>query len=140
MASKSIDKIIEEIVGLGFSERKILNKLKEIKSDLINHDILDNENTKESNKLINSLLFDGSFMIKYPSSPLLGYVKKLKLQFGSKCVYYILSNILMSDYFYNGYYEKNDIEKSNFLMYHIKEKLSNLIIDYNNSLREIEEP
>lgn len=142
MAISKLESIVNELIELGLTERKIINRLKSIKEELIQHDLNSNGelNEKEYNKFINGLLFSGSFFINKPSTALLGYIKSIKKEFGSKFVYYVLSNILTGNYFYNGYHEKSDNDKSNYLMYITREKLPTLLIDYNNGVVEIQEP
>lgn len=122
MASKGIETIIAELIELGYSERKIANRLKEIKEDLIKEEedcFFDN---KKHNKLINGLLFGGRFCIENPSQPLLGLVKSIKKVHGSEFVYYMLYSILTECYFNSQIYDKTEYEKCNWLMWLMREK------------------
>ncbi|MGL6185496.1 MAG: hypothetical protein ACRC1T_08980 [Clostridium chrysemydis] len=140
MISKSIEKIILELVDLGYSEKKILNRLKEIKEDLITTDNQSFEDNKKYNVHINSLIFGGRFDIINPSKPLLGLIKNVKRIYGSECTYYILYRILTDCYFTNQIYEKTDLEKNNWLMYLIKEKCDLYAKDFINCNSGCEQP
>ncbi|MGL5647021.1 MAG: hypothetical protein ACRDDY_04155 [Clostridium sp.] len=140
--NKGIEQIITELVELGFSERKIINHLKKIKDDMMPLEKeLSDEKSKMYNVLINEMLFGGVFGIKSPSKPLLGLRKILTQKYKSEYVYFALTRILSNNYFYKEYYEKTDEEKSNILMYKIKEKNIQLRDEFvlNNSVK-IKEP
>lgn len=141
MISKSIETIIEELIELGYSERKILNRLKDIKSDLISvEDEIDCNDNKKYNKLINGLMFGGRFTIESPSRALLGLIKNIKKEHGSEFVYYLLYSILTRDFFNSQIYTKTDYEKCNWLMWLMAEKQASLLISFKESLQGCEEP
>lgn len=140
LASKSIESIIEELKEMGYSERKILNRLKDIRDELVSEKDCGVADNKEYNKMINGLLFGGRFDIKNPTMPLMGLVKQVKKSKGSEFTYFLLSNILLKDWFFNGIYDRNDGEKSNLLMYHIKDKIQQSLVDYEKSIEPISEP
>ncbi|MGL5962637.1 MAG: hypothetical protein ACRCZ0_11910 [Cetobacterium sp.] len=140
MASKSIENIINELKEMGYSERKVLNRLKDIRDEMIGEKDCGADDNKEYNKLINGLLFGGRFDITYPSMPLIGLVKQVKKTRGSEFTYFLLSGILLKGWFFNGLYDRNDIEKSNLLMYHIKDKMQTFAEDYRKSMAPIKEP
>lgn len=140
MASKSIELVIVELVELGYSERKILNRLKDIKKDLINEDEDCFLDSKKHNILINSLLFGGRFVIDEPSQPLLGLVKSIKKKYGSEFVYYMLYRVLTECYFNNQIYEKSNYEKCNWLMYLMKDKQDRYFREFTTSNECCDEP
>lgn len=123
--NKNIEKIINELVDLGYSERKILNRLKEIKNELIKDedgDFVEDKNvSKQYNKLINSLVFGPSFYIEKPTPQLLGLLRNIRKVYGSEYCYYILYNILTDRYFNYQIHEKSNDEKCNWLMFLLKE-------------------
>lgn len=140
MVSKSIEKIIGELVILGLTERKILNRLKDIKNDLITEDVECFEDNKKFNKLINGLMFGGKFYINNPSQPLLGLIKTVKKLYGSEFTYYLLYNILTKDYFNNQIHDKSEYEKCNWLMYLIKTNTEKCFEDFKNINKACKEP
>lgn len=143
--NKNISKIIEELVDMGYSERKILNRLKEIKESLVKEESdielsIDKAEEKRYNKLINGLLFGNSFYIEQPSTQLLGLVKNVKKVYGSEFCYYLLYNILSEKYFNNQTHSKTDCEKCNWLMYLIKENNEKYYNDFIESSKNCKEP
>lgn len=141
MISKKLEDEILELVELGYSERKIINRLKEIKKDLINEDKdFDINNNKEFNKYINGLLFSGAFYIECPSQPLLGLVKNIKKLYGSEYCYYLLYKLLTEQYFNNLIHDKSDNDKNNWLMYLIKEKNDKYLYEFSEISKPCKEP
>jgi hypothetical protein len=119
----ALDKIIADLKELGMTERKIINALKRIKEDMTATDKVETSPmSKEFNVRINEMLFsNGAFGINTPSKQLLGLRKILTDRYGSVYVYFALSRIVADRYFYKEYYDKNDEEKSNLLMYRLRE-------------------
>ncbi|MGL4425989.1 MAG: hypothetical protein ACRCZ0_07005 [Cetobacterium sp.] len=140
MASKGIEKIVSELLELGYSERKIINRLKDVKESLVTEDRDCFCDSKEHNKMINGLLFGGRFCIEKPSMPLLGLVKAIKNLHGSEFAYYVLYSILTRHYFNNQIYDKCDNEKCNWLMYLIKDKQDRHIIEFKTINRGCNSP
>lgn len=141
MISKKLESEILELIELGYSERKIINRLKEIKKDLINEEKdYDYSNDKKFNKYINGLLFGGSFYIDSPSQPLLGLVKNVKKSYGSEYCYYLLYQLLTEQYFNNQIHDKSDYDKSNWLMYLIKEKNEKYLYEFEKISEPCKEP
>lgn len=138
MISSSLEKIVNELIELGFSERKIINRLKKIKDEeLIAH--MDSESDKNINKKINSLLYGGKFYIDEIEPELRKYVSNIIKTYGSRFCYYVLSNILLNKYFVNNIYDKNDSEKSYWLLYLIKNNILQYWKDFNSN-QNCEEP
>lgn len=137
--TKGLEKIISELVELGYSERKIINRLKEIKETLITENTKGTED-KTYNKLINGLLFGDTLNIDNPSNALLGLIKNTKKQYGSEFVYYLLSNLIIDKYWIKEVYEITDEKRSNWLMYLIKNNIETYYIDYINSKKPCEQP
>lgn len=141
MISKKIEDAILELIELGYSERKIMNRLKEIKKELIGEEIdFDYNNDKKFNKYINGLLFGGAFYIESPSQPLLGLIKNIKKMYGSEYCYYLLYQILTEQYFNNQTHDKSDNDKSNWLMYLIKEKNDKYLHEFSHINKSCKEP
>ncbi|MGL4210631.1 MAG: hypothetical protein ACRCRT_03700 [Cetobacterium somerae] len=121
--TKSLEKILFDLEDLGFSERKVVNYLKKIKEDLVvqAEDDRDVDVEKYYNKSINELLFCGKFDIEVPTQKLLGLRKILTKQRGAEYVYFLLTWIIRNDFFFKEYHDKTDEEKSNLLMFKMRE-------------------
>lgn len=125
---------VDHLVELGFSKRKIVKLLNE-QIKLLEDVSVKGEQDKEINKIINAMLFDGDFIIVKPSSALLGLIKKIRLAKGSKQTFDLLTTV-KGEYFFSGIYEKSDEEKSNRVMYLIKQKFSNYNFSEDAEIKE----
>lgn len=138
MLSSNLEKIINELIEMGFSERKIINRLKKIRDEELITNIK-TESDKTINKKINSLLYGGSFYINDIEPELRKYVSNITKTYGSRFCYYVLSNILLNKYFVNNIYDKNDSEKCYWLLYLIKNNILQYWNDFNYN-QNCEEP
>lgn len=138
MISSSLEKIVNELIEMGFSERKIINRLKKIRDEELITNV-SSESEKNINKKINSLLYGGKFYIEEVEPELRKYVSNIIKNYGSRFCYYVLSNILLNKYFVNNIHDKDDSEKSYWLLYLIKNNILQYWKDFNYN-QSCEEP